>query len=324
MNKDELNERVNIQGEKKHYWHATDEQCSIEPVNEDELNEREYIQGKKNYFWNVIDYYDSIENTMNEDQLNERVNIQGKKNHYWHATDDHCSRVNGSNMCDRHKCNSKCNVRPEVTGVEGTDGVTNQLREIQVQLQNKEVPHESNIVACKDFQKVLQLATGEYINLHGDCDVIFLPGVSNTSMVISKDNYKNINDKEKFLFYNLKQMYIQLEMLKNNSNYSALNGSAGFDCSSALFSGYNVIEVIMKNYMDILYSFEGNGLTSSEIKYQKYFLLFLILPFIKWVINSNMPLCSERTIEVFTEYYCDEIYFEEKLAELKSILALKR
>jgi len=302
MNKDELNERVNIQGEKKHYWHATDEQCSIEPVNEDELNERAYIQGKKNYFWNVIDYYDSIENTLNEDQLNERVNILGKKNHYWHATDDNCSRVNGSNMCGRHNCNSICNVSSEA----------------------KEVPHESNIVAAKDFQKVLQLATGEYINLHGDCDVIFLPGVSNTGTVIKKDNYKNINDKEKFLYYNLKQMYIQLEMLKNNPNYSILNGSSGFDCSTALFSGYNVIEVIMKNYMDILYSFEGNGLTSSEIKYQKYFLLFLILPFIRWVINSNMPLSSDRTIEVFTEYYCDEIYFEEKLAELKSILALKR
>jgi len=229
--------------------------------------------------------------------------------------------------------------------------------------------NESNIGATNNFQKVLELATGEYINLHGDddyfnegtyneifnmiasngdCDVMFLPGASNvfsvkrgiglsnyivdaknitgiTGMVIKNDAYKNIKDKEKFLYSSLNHMYIQLEMLTSNPNYCVLNGPvARFDCASAGFSGYNVMEVIMKNYIDILFSFEGNGLTRGEIKYQKYFLLFLVMPFLRWVINANMSLSLDNSIELFTEYYSGEVYFQEKLLELKSILALKR
>jgi len=229
--------------------------------------------------------------------------------------------------------------------------------------------NESNIGASNNFQKVLELASGKYINLHGDddyfndgvyyeivnmiesnsdCDVMFLPGASNvfsvkrgvglsnyiidaknisgiTGMVIKNDAYKNVADKEKFLYSKLNHMYIQLEMLTNNPNYCVLNGPIPrFDCASAGFSGYNVMEVIMKNYIDILFNFEGNGLTNDEIKFQKYFLLCLLFPFLRWVINANMSLSLDRSIELFTLYYSGEAYFEEKLAELKSILALKR
>jgi hypothetical protein len=114
-------------------------------------------------------------------------------------------------------------------------------------------------------------------------------------------------------------------MLHSNPNYCVLDGPiARFDCDSAGFSGYNVMEVIMKNYLDILYNFEGNGLTTSEIKYQKHFLLLLLLPFIRWVINANMSLSLDNSIELFTEYYSEEAYFQEKLSELKSILDLKK
>jgi len=228
--------------------------------------------------------------------------------------------------------------------------------------------NESNIGPSKNFQKVLELATGEYINLHGDddyfnegvyyeifnmisnnrdCDVMFLPAASNvfsikrgvglrdyvvdaknisgiTGMVIKVDAYKNIVDKEKFLYSRLNHMYIQLEMLRNNPKYCVLNGPIPrFDCASAGFSGYNVMEVIMKNFIDILYSFEGNGLTNSEIKYLMNFWVISLLSIIRWVISANMSLSLDGAVELFTEYYSREIYFEEKLAELKSILALK-
>ena len=325
MKKDELNEREYFGGKSKNYWHATDEHCDTDQtMNKDELSEREYIQSKKNYYWHVVDYYCNSDNTMNKDELDERVNILGKKNHYWHATDYYCNRINGSYMCDKNQDNSKCDVyHTEETGA--TEVIA---------------PIDSNINATDNFKKVLELATREYINFHGDCDVMFLQGVSNgfnvkrdpknitgiNEMVIKNhNNYKNINDKERFLYSNLKHMYNQLEMIKNNPNYSVLKGPVThFDSTSAICSRYNVIEVIMKNYTDILYSFEELGLTSSEIKYQKHFSLFILFPFIKWFINSNMPLSSDRIIKLFTEYYNDEIYFEEKLAELKSILDLKK
>lgn len=319
MYKDELNEREFIKSKKNYYWHATDEYCSIDnTMSKDELNEREFIQGKKNYYWNVIDYYSSRDNTMNKDKPNEKEYIHCKKNHYWHASDDCSGRVHSPNLSDGENCNSERNVLH--TETTSKDEFITQLKGMEVQLQNEViVPLQGNVVSTKNFQKVLELASGEFIDLNGDRDVIFLPGGSNFF-----SDYKNINDKEKFLYSNLKRMYMQLEILKNNSKYSVINGPVEeFDSTSTLFSGYNVIEVFMKKYIDILYSLEGNGLTSSEIKYQKHFLLFLLLPFIRWAINSNIPISSDRTIELFTEYYWDEAYFEEKLVELKSILDLK-
>lgn len=145
-----------------------------------------------------------------------------------------------------------------------------------------------------------------------------------TGMVINNDAYKKIEEKEKFLNSNLNHIYIQLELLRSNPNYCILSGQINRgDTGSAGAYGYNIMEVAIQNYLDILYSFKNNGLTEAELEYHKVISLDITFPLIRWIIESRLPLSIDRGVEIFTEYYSNEPYFEAKLEELKAIFALK-
>lgn len=185
------------------------------------------------------------------------------------------------------------------------------------------------------------------IDSNRDCDLMYLSmkwhplnikrgiGMSNyqidsgtggwiTGMVIKNDAYKNITEKEKFLNSNLNHIYIQLELLRSNPNYCILSGQINrADTGSAGAYGYNIMEVAIKNYLDILYSFKDNGLSEAEIEYHKIVSLDITFPLIRWIIESRLPLSIDRGIEIFTEYYSNEPYFNIKLDELKAIFDLK-
>lgn len=228
--------------------------------------------------------------------------------------------------------------------------------------------NDTNIGVSRNFQKVLELSTGEYINLHGDddyfnqniyrsilqmieanrnCDVMYMTvldcelcyrrgfGLSNyqiesntggwaTGMILNNDAYKKVVDKERFLNSNLNHIYIQLEMLRLNPNYCIMFGPiTRGDCGDGGAYGYNIMEVAIQNYLNIIYSFKNNGLSEEEIAYHKLASLNITFPLINWVIESQTPLPIEQGIEIFTKYYKDEPYFNEKLAELKSIFSKK-
>ena len=145
-----------------------------------------------------------------------------------------------------------------------------------------------------------------------------------SGMVIKNDAYKKILQKEKFLYSSLNHIYIQLELLRSNPNYCILSGqiSRG-DTGSAGASGYNIMEVAIKNYLDILYSFRNNGLTDAEIAYHKIASLSITFPLIRWILQTRLPLSIEGGIEIFTKYYEGEPYFDSKLEELRGIFNLK-
>ena len=60
------------------------------------------------------------------------MNIDDSKSYYWHDRDEHYQSECNSNMCERHKCNTKCRCKCNVcckgatvmTGVMGATGVT--------------------------------------------------------------------------------------------------------------------------------------------------------------------------------------------------------
>jgi len=185
------------------------------------------------------------------------------------------------------------------------------------------------------------------INANRDCDLMYLSmkwhpliikrgkGMSDyqtdsgtggwiTGMVIKNDAYKKIHLKEKFLYSSLNHIYIQLELLRSNPNYCILSGQINrADTGSAGASGYNIMEVAIRNYLDILYSFRNNGLTDDEIAYHKITSLDITFPLIRWIIQSRLPLSIDGGIDIFTKYYASEPYFNSKLAELKAIFDLK-
>lgn len=185
------------------------------------------------------------------------------------------------------------------------------------------------------------------INANRDCDLMYLSmkwhplnvkrgsGMSNyqidsgtggwiSGMILKNDAYKKILQKEKFLYSNLNHIYIQLELLRSNPSYCILSGQINrADTGSAGASGYNIMEVAIKNYLDILYSFRNNGLTDSEIEYHKIASLDITFPLIRWILQSRLPLSIDGGIEIFTKYYWSEPYFDSKLEELKAIFDLK-
>jgi len=197
------------------------------------------------------------------------------------------------------------------------------------------------------FNEEVYSAIINMVNSNRDCDLMYITtgwhslnikrgmGLSNyqidsgtggwiSGMVIKNDAYKKIIQKEKFLYSNLNHIYIQLELLRNNPNYCILSGHISrADTGSAGASGYNIMEVAIKNYLDILYSFRNNGLTEGEIAYHKVASLAITFPIIRRIIQSRLPLSIDGGIEIFTEYYSSEPYFDSKLEELKSILDLK-
>ncbi|NNU78677.1 glycosyltransferase family 2 protein [Clostridium estertheticum] len=185
------------------------------------------------------------------------------------------------------------------------------------------------------------------INSNRDCDLMYLSmkchplitirgiGMSNyqtdsgtggwiSGMVINNDAYKKILNKEKFLYSSLNHIYIQLELLRFNPNYCILSGQINrVDTGSAGAYGYNIMEVAVQNYLDILYSFRNNGLTDQEIEYHKLSSLAITFPLVRWILQTRLPLSVDGGIEIFTKYYKGEPYFDSKLEELKAILALK-
>ncbi|MGH4052932.1 MAG: glycosyltransferase family 2 protein [Clostridium sp.] len=197
------------------------------------------------------------------------------------------------------------------------------------------------------FNEGVYSAIINMINANRDCDLMYLSmkwhpliinrgsGMSDyqidsgtggwiTGMVLKNDAYKKIPLKEKFLYSSLNHIYIQLELLRSNPNYCILSGEINRpDTGSAGASGYNIMEVAIKNYLDILYSFRGNGLTDAEIEYHKLASLNITFPLVRWILETKLPLSIDGGINIFTRYYLGEPYFKTKLEELKVILDLK-
>ncbi|MCJ7691130.1 MAG: glycosyltransferase family 2 protein [Clostridiaceae bacterium] len=227
---------------------------------------------------------------------------------------------------------------------------------------------QENVGFSKNLKKVLDLATGEYINPHGDDD-FFNPGMIHeiinmilknedcavmytswknvplnitnglnmnnylnelnginfiTSMILKNEDYKKIGEKDKFLNTEINQVYIQLEMLKTNPKYCILHGNIfRLDSGYAPYGGYNLSDAAINNYFDILESYSKSELDIATLKYEKIKVLnSIIFPSIYKVINQKSKIDLDGLVEAFIKHYPDEIYFEEKLNEIKSLLKL--
>ena len=254
---------------------------------------------------------------------------------------DNCSTDNTSTVIDEYKskyetlvyCKNETNI-----------GVSKNIQKV-LELSKGEY---INLHGDDDyFNEGVYSAIINMINANRDCDLMYLSmkwhpliikrgsGMSDyqtdsgtggwiTGMVIKNDAYKKIPLKEKFLYSSLNHIYIQLELLRSNPSYCILSGQIKRgDTGSAGASGYNIMEVAIKNYLDIMYSFRGNGLTDEEIEYHKLASLNITFPLVRWILQTRLPLSVDGGIEIFTKYYFREPYFESKLEELKVILALK-
>jgi len=142
-----------------------------------------------------------------------------------------------------------------------------------------------------------------------------------TAMILKNDDYKKLENKVKFSNTEINQVYLQLELLKKNPKYCILHGDIfRSDSGSAPHGGYNWIDEAITNYFDILSEY---GLDIETIKNEKIKVInSIIFPSIDAVLNRGIKLNLKGLVEAFTKYYSDEIYFEQKLNEIKSLLKL--
>ncbi|AJD33048.1 glycosyltransferase [Clostridium sporogenes] len=168
----------------------------------------------------------------------------------------------------------------------------------------------------EDFNIYNGIGINEYIEKVSFMST-FMSGV-----VLKKNDFAKIEDREKFIYTDINQVYIQLELLRNNPNFAVLTGrTLSLNSGEHKPNGYNFGEVFIKNYLDILYYFRQYGLEEDIIKNEKYKLLkSMILPWCRKIINENIELDISDIMTLFYDYYKEESYFEEVTKQLQIIL----
>lgn len=220
----------------------------------------------------------------------------------------------------------------------------------------------------RNLKTVLELASGEYINPHGDDDffdrgiihelikVINLNrdvsvfyaawtggnltmnrgvGIDNyvkhvngitfiTSLIINNKDYMELKDTDKYIYTEINQVYIQLELLKNNPNFCILTGNIlKIGSGYAPRGGYNLAKEGITNYFDILEGYEKYGLEKQTIKNEKSkFFNSVLIPSLQAIIRKEIWVGIEGLEEIFIKYYSKEDNFEQNLNEIRNLLKL--
>lgn len=143
-----------------------------------------------------------------------------------------------------------------------------------------------------------------------------------SGIVVRKDDYAAIVDPEKHVNLHLSQVYMQMEMLKKNPKYTVLYGPLFLlDTETHSPSGYNLIEVFVKNYFDILA--ETVEIPPAQLSHEKKRVIEeMIYPWCWRIKNQGVELSLDGIFDIVREYYAGEPYYDEVVAKLKSILEM--
>ncbi|WP_182188061.1 glycosyltransferase [Pectinatus frisingensis] len=143
-----------------------------------------------------------------------------------------------------------------------------------------------------------------------------------SALVMRRELFEQIDDRDKFNDTLLEQVYMQLSILESNPNFSILYGSIfEKDSGESVFSDKkidsgnkeNLCHVFIQEYFDILSSFLGHGLDLNTLHMDKKNVLEnMILPWLniiknretRWKIDNNI-------IEIYNKYYKSEPYYEK-------------
>ncbi|AEB99503.1 glycosyltransferase [Selenomonas sputigena] len=139
-------------------------------------------------------------------------------------------------------------------------------------------------------------------------------------IVMRRELYDHIREPHKYDDSRIPQVYLQMEILKQNPDFAVLIGSffmeSGGDHKP---KGYNFIEVFVKNYFDILTaSVEIPAAQLSAAK--KHVLEHSILPWCKRIKEEQIGLSLDGIFDIIEEYYGNEPYYAQLVELLGKIL----
>ncbi|MDQ0205142.1 glycosyltransferase [Pectinatus haikarae] len=143
-----------------------------------------------------------------------------------------------------------------------------------------------------------------------------------SALVMRRDLFEQVDNKDKFCDTLLEQVYMQLSILEKNPNFSILYGAIfKKDSGESVFSNKkidnnskeNLCRVFIQEYFDILNSFLGHGLDLNTLHMDKKNVLEnMILPWLNIIKNRETRWKIDNNImEIYSKYYKDEPYYEE-------------
>nr|WP_274603889.1 glycosyltransferase [Clostridium beijerinckii] len=148
-----------------------------------------------------------------------------------------------------------------------------------------------------------------------------------TGLIIKNDKYTDIQDKTKYDGTELDLVYFQMELLKNREKFTVMHGKIlNSESGQHRQTGnpYNFGKVFIEYYLNILMKYIDNGLELQTFKDEKVKLINnMIIPWVNSICNNQAELGINNFEEIFTNYFKDEPYFEEKFKIIKHILDKK-
>ncbi|WP_276676116.1 glycosyltransferase [Selenomonas artemidis] len=141
-----------------------------------------------------------------------------------------------------------------------------------------------------------------------------------TCIVMNKDAYMSIQNPQRYNYTHIPQVYLQMEILKRKPRYAILRGaflaSGGGDHPA---SGFNFMEVFVKNYFDILAA--TVELPPEILALDKKCLIEeLVLPWCEKITKTHIDLSFAGWDKILAEYYGQEPYYDRIVSEMKAIL----
>lgn len=159
---------------------------------------------------------------------------------------------------------------------------------------------------------------------YGALDYVDKMGIAMTwisSIIMRRDLYQRISDPEKYNDTYLPQVYIQLELLKKNPEFTILRGNF-FDEGTGEHTpyGYNFAELFIKNYFDILEA--TIEIPPRQLSQEKNRVMEkMILPWCKKITREHVDLSLEGLFDIVQQYYGREPYYPQTVEKLKQILS---
>ena len=139
-------------------------------------------------------------------------------------------------------------------------------------------------------------------------------------VVFRRELYPLIKKPQKYDYTSMPQVYLQLEALRKNPKFVILYGMFLTEGTGEhMPSGFNFAEIFIGRYLDILMARpEIPAYLLSDEK--KRLMDELIYDCLKKIVRYQHDLSLDGIFDIVREYYGEEPYYEEVVAELRKIL----
>ena len=141
-----------------------------------------------------------------------------------------------------------------------------------------------------------------------------------TSVVMRRDLYAHIPEPHRYDASGIPQIYLQLEMLKQKPDFAVLHGVFfADDCGDRRPRDYNLAEVFIKNYFDILTA--TVKIPAAQLAAEKKRVMEeSILPWCQRIKKDHVNLSLEGLFDIVAAYYGKEPYYAQLVDLLKGIV----